>query len=599
MKLSDYVLQRLAEAGVRHVFLVPGGGAMHLNDSLGKQPGITFVSNLHEQASSIAAEAYAKTTGEMGVCMVTTGPGATNAITGLTGAWLDSTPCLFLSGQVKRPDIKTGTGLRQLGNQEIGIVEMVSSVTKYAVVVTDPNSIRYHLEKALYLAREGRPGPVWLDIPLDVQAAPIDPESLPGFTPEAATAVDKNALRAKARETLALLAKAERPVLFAGNGIRVAGAVEAFRQLVDRLGIPVQTTWLALDLIEEAHPLFAPRPGGMAPRSANFILQNSDFLLCLGARLDMATTGYSHERFARAATKVVCDIDQTEIDKLKGMKIDMPVVANVADFIDALLDVSSEIEQPARSAWHQRVAEWKARYPLTAPESSRIANALSLYDVARAISNAIPENTIIAPGSSGFASEIFHLMLQIKKGQRCFHNRGTGAMGFAIPSAIGACFASGKPVVSMDGDGGFQFNIQELAVIAAHKLPIAMFVFNNDGYASIRASQNGNFAGNLVGSDPSSGLVLPPLEKLVPAYGLRYEKIIKGDDVAAKVASVIHAGVPVICEVVVIPDEPREPRLSSSRRADGSMVSKPLEDLFPFLDREEFRANMLIPTIEE
>ena len=599
MKLSDYVMQRLANAGARHVFLVPGGGAMHLNDSLGRHSDLTFVANLHEQASSVAAEAYARVTGNLGVCMVTTGPGATNAITGLTGAWLDSTPCVFLSGQVKRPDIKTGTGLRQLGNQEIGIVEIVQSVSKYAVTIIDPESIRYHLDKALYLAFEGRPGPVWLDIPLDVQAATIDPDLQEGFMPPVSTAPDKKQLETWARETLTLLSKAERPVLFAGNGIRVAGAEKLFTTLVDALGIPVQTTWLGLDLIAESHPLFMPRPGAIAPRSANFTLQNSDFLLVLGARLDMATTGYAHDRFARAATKVIVDIDPAEIRKL-SMDIALPVVADAKEFIEALLAVASEFKKPAISPWLSRLAEWKEKYPLTAPETSRGQDRLSMYEVARQLSDAIPAGTVIAPGSSGFASEIFHLMLQIKPGQRCYHSRGTGAMGFAIPSAIGASFANDKKlVVSMDGDGGFQFNIQELAVIAAHQLPIAMFVFNNNGYASIRSSQNGYFGGNLVGSDPTSGLVLPDLEKVVTAYGLAYERIRKGDDVSAKLKAVVAAGVPIVCEVEVIADEPREPRLSSAKKPDGSMVSKPLEDLFPFLPREEFRANMLIPTIED
>ena len=601
MKLSDYVLERIAEQNVKHVFLVPGGGAMHLNDSLGKRKDITFVANLHEQASSIAAEAYARVTGGLGVCMVTTGPGATNAITGLTGAWLDSTPCLFLSGQVKRPDIKEGTGLRQLGNQEIGIIDIVQSVTKYAVTITDPNSIAYHFDKAMHLAYEGRPGPVWLDIPLDVQSVTIDPATLPRFTPDkvANTATDKTALLAQARETMALLVKSERPVLMAGNGIRVAGAIPQFTKLMKLLNIPVQTTWLGLDLIMDDDPLHAGRPGGIAPRWANFTLQNCDFFLSIGARLDMALTGYAHDRFARAAKKVIVDIDEAEIRKL-NMSIDVRAVADARAFIDALLEVAPEFTQPDRSAWHSRLADLKKRYPLTAPASSVGQNQLSTYAFSSMLSDAIPENTRIAAGSSGFSCEIFYLMLKIKRGQRCYHNRGTGAMGFALPSAIGACFASGKgPVVSVDGDGGFQFNVQELATVAAHQLPIKMFVINNAGYASIRSSQQGYFGGNLVGSDASSGLVLPDLMKLADAYGVKAEKIRHGDDVPAKIRAILAAPGPVICDVEVIQDEPREPRLSSFRRDDGSMASKPLEDLFPFLERDEFRANMLIPTIED
>lgn len=600
IKLSDYVLQAVAEQGVKHVFLVPGGAAMHLNDSLGRRKEIQFVSNLHEQASSIAAEAYARVTGGLGVCMVTAGPGSTNAVTGLTGAWLDSTPCLFLSGQVKSADLKTGTGLRQLGVQEVDIVSMVKSVTKYAVTVTDPKTIGYHLGKALHLARSGRPGPVWLDIPLDVQAANIDPDKIEKFKPEAEVAsTDQKALRELARKTLRMLAESSRPILMAGNGIRIAGAVDLFQKLVEALKIPVQTTWLGLDLIADDHPLFAERPGSMAPRGANFALQNSDFFLSIGSRLDMALTGYAHDRFARAARKVICDIDEAEIRKL-GMKIEVPVVASARDFIQALLDVAAEVPQPERKAWLNRISDWKKRYPLTPPASSKGRDKMSTYAFSSMLSDEIPEGALIVPGSSGFASEIFFLMLKLKRGQRCFHNRGTGSMGFAIPSALGACFASGKKtVVSVDGDGGFQFNIQELATIATHQLPIKFFVINNNGYASIRASQNGYFGGNLVGSDPTSGLVLPDLQLLAKAYKIRAEKITQGTDARATIKEILAHPGPVVCEVEVIPDEPREPRLSSARREDGSMVSKPLEDLFPFLERAEFKSNMLIPTIEE
>jgi acetolactate synthase I/II/III large subunit len=602
MKLSDYVMQFVAAQGVKHVFFVPGGGAMHLNDSLGRCDGLEYVSDIHEQATAIAAEAYARVSGNLGVAMVTTGPGGTNAVTGTAAAWLDSTPVLFLSGQVKRPDIKAGTGLRQLGVQEIDIVAIVGSITKYAAVVTDPQTIRFHLEKALHVAHEGRPGPVWIDIPLDVQAATVDEVSLPGFTPqtpkEAAVSAD---LAAAATRTLDLLRASERPVIMAGNGIRVAGAVELFERLIGTLRVPVLTTWLGLDLLPDNHPLNAGRPGSIAPRSANFALQNCDFFLSIGSRLDMALTGYAHDRFARAAKKIIVDIDEAEIAKL-GMNIDIPVVADAGLFMKALLEVIEEQARPlpAFGTWKTRITDWKRRYPLETPPGSRSAEKLSAYDFFAALSDAIPEGALIVPGSSGFASEIFLLMLKIKRGQRCFHNRGTGSMGFAIPAALGACLAAGrKTTVSVDGDGGFQFNVQELATVAALDLPLKFFVINNNGYASIRSSQNGYFNGNLVGCDPSSGLTLPDLGRIAAAFGIRFQRIIKGDDLSSKIRGALEFRGPMICEVVVIPDEPRQPRLSSMRREDGSMVSKPLEDLFPFLDRDEFHANMLIPTIDE
>jgi acetolactate synthase-1/2/3 large subunit len=481
--------------------------------------------------------------------------------------------------------------------QEIDIVTMVESVTKYAVTITDPDSIAYHMDKALYLACSGRPGPVWIDIPLDVQAATVNPDTMSRFTPELSAV--KADLRDLARKTLRLLAKAERPVLMAGNGIRTAKAVEQFQRLIEVLQIPVQTTWLGLDLITDDNPLFAGRPGAIAPRGANFALQNSDFFLSIGARLDMALTGYTHSRFARAAKKVICDIDEAEIRKL-GMAIEIPVIADAGDYIGALLEVAHEVKQPERTSWLNRITQWKSRYPLTPPQSSKGQGKISTYAFSSLLSDAIPEGTLIVPGSSGFACEIFFLMLKIKRNQRCFHNRGTGAMGLAIPSTIGACFGAGKKtVVSVDGDGGFQFNIQELATIATYNLPIKLFIVNNNGYASIRSSQIGYFGGNMVASDPASGLKLPDIQSVAQAYGIRAEKLDYAGDVSAQIRTILASPGPVVCEVEVIADEPREPRLASMRREDGSMVSKPLEDLFPFLARDEFASNMLIPLIEE
>lgn len=596
IKLTDYVIGKIADQGAKHIFAVPGGAAMHLNDSAGRNRDITFISNIHEQCSSIAAEAYAKVTEGLGVCMVTAGPGGTNAITGLSGAWLDSTPCIFLSGQVKTADLKGDSGLRQLGNQELDIVKIVSSITKYAVTITDPETIRYHLENALYLANSGRKGPVWLDFPLDVQAAMIDPDNQPGFTPPDPEP-PKSDIPAVVARTLDLLAESKRPLLLGGNGIRCAGAVDAFRELIELLGIPVTTTWLAVDLIHDEHPLFTGRPGGMAARGANFTLQNSDFLLSIGARLDMATVGYSHERFARNARKVIVDLDEAEIRKLK-MAIDEPVVADAGEFLQELLRQAKLRTWPKRSEWIERIHAWRKRYPLMAPARSGGQPGISTYDFSEALSAESPEGALLVPGSSGFASEIYYLMLKVKPGQRCFHNRGTGSMGFAIPSAIGASIAAGgKLTISVDGDGGFYFNIQDLATVARLNLPIKFFVVNNQGYASIRASQTGYFGGNLVGCDATSGLELPDLSAVAKAFGIESRVIRPGDDVRKAIREALATPGPVICDVRVIPDEPREPRLVSKRLDDGTIVSSPLEDLYPFLDREEFAANMITATL--
>jgi acetolactate synthase-1/2/3 large subunit len=598
MKLSDYVFQRVAEEGVRHVFMVPGGGAMHLNDSLGRASGLTYVCNLHEQASAIAAEAYSRVRGGLGVALVTSGPGSTNALTGVVGAWLDSTPCLVISGQVKNADLKGSSGVRQLGAQEVDIVSIVASVTKYAVTVTNPAAIRHHLEKALYLARSGRPGPVWLDIPLDVQAASVSPDRLAGFVPDEPSPGRSPVLTDGVGRILELMRNAERPVLLAGNGIHVAHAEAGFSNLFERLGIPVLTTGLGADLIADDHPLFAGRPGPIAARGANFVLQNSDFLLVVGCRLDMAFTGYSHEQLARAAVKAMVDVDPAEIRKMKT-RIDVPLVSGAAEFVGEVL---AQLPEPAprRTDWIARCRAWRDAYPFVLPEHRiREDGMISTYAFSEALSDACGADDVILPGSSGFAAEIFLVAFRTKAGQRNFHNRGTGAMGFGIPAALGACLGSGlRRTIAVDGDGGVQFNVQELATVARLGLPIKFFVVNNDGFASIRASQKGYF-GRLVGADPSSGLTLPDVTRVAEAYGIRARRMTRPAEMAHVIREILAEPGPALCDVVVAPNEPRVPRLASAQRPDGTMVSRPLEDLFPFLPRDEFRSNMLIPPIED
>jgi acetolactate synthase-1/2/3 large subunit len=599
MKLSDFVVRTIAQQGVRHVFMLPGGGAMHLNDSLGRCTSIEYVCNLHEQASAIAAEAYARVTNNLGVAMVTTGPGSTNAITGLAGAWLDSTPCLFLSGQVKRADLKGASGLRMLGVQEVDIVSLVTPITKYAVTITDPATVRYHLEKALYLARHGRRGPVWLDFPLDVQAAQIEPDEQHAFDPSSEQLANHAAdIAEPLREMVDLLARSERPVLLLGNGVRLSGAAERVGALVEKMGIPVLTTWLGLDLIADDHPLHFGRPGGIAPRGANFTLQNADCLVIFGARMDMALTAYAHDRLARGAVKIMVDIDRAEIQKM-NTRIDVPIVADAGEVIDALLARLPRKDTFRRDAWLARCREWKQRYPLVLPEHRSPTGPISMYHFSEVLTEELAADDVVTPGSSGFASEIFFLNYKVKQGQRVFHNRGTGAMGFGLPASIGACLASNRRrTVSVDGDGGFQMNIQELATVANLQLPIKFFVINNRGYASIRTSQS-NYFNLLVGADDTSGLRLPELRKVAEAYGLKTARIDDPACVRDRVREVLAATGPVVCEVVVRADEPRGPRVASAQRADGSMVSKPLEDLWPFLDRDEFRSNMIVPPLDD
>ncbi len=598
MKLSDYVVDFLVRQGVKHVFMLPGGGAMHLNDSLGKRRNeVEFVAMLHEQAVSIAAEAYAKVTNLLGTAMVTSGPAGTNAITGVAGAWLDSMPCLFLSGQVKRPDLKAGTGLRQLGSQEVDIVSIVQTITKYAVTIVEPERIRFHLEKAVFLARSGRPGPVWLDIPLDVQAVEIEPQSLTGFSPEEPDTRELAYLSEKVRLLVGMLQVAERPVIVAGNGIRVAGGVGDFRELVKTLGAPVLTTWLGMDLIADESPLFAGRPGAIAPRGANFTLQNADLMIAIGSRLDMAFTGYAHDKLARGAKKVMVDIDEAEIKKMRT-PIHLPIIADARAFI---LELSRQLQDTPRldfCPWLLRTQEWKRKYPIVQEEHRSCDKRVSVYYFSEVLSAELAEDDLLVSGSSGAAVELFLLVFAVKAGQRVFHTRGLGAMGFALPASIGACLAAERRrTVCVDGDGGFQMNIQELATVARLKLPIKFFVINNNGYASIRSSQQVYFQ-QLVAADSTSGLRLPDLQKVAKAYDVAAVRIDNQKDLHAQIRAVLETPGPVVCEIMARPDEQRAPRLSSMQNSDGSIVSKPLEDLWPFLEREEFRANMIVSTLD-
>jgi acetolactate synthase-1/2/3 large subunit len=594
IKLSDYIMQTLRDEGVKAVFLVPGGAAMHLNDSLGKCEGLEFVCNLHEQGSAIAAEGYSRVTHNLGVCMVTAGPGGTNAITGVAGAWLDSTPCVFLSGQVKAADLKRNDRLRQLGVQELDIVSIVSPITKYAVTVTDPSTIRYHLETAIHLARTPRGGPVWLDIPLDVQAAMVDPDEM---NPGNVTTPERSSLAKEIAEAIVLLNAAQRPVILAGNGIHLAHAWAEFQELIRLLKIPVLTTILGMDLIGDADPLFAGRPGSNASRGANFTLQNSDLLVVLGSRLDMGTTAYNHQNFARAAKKIFVEIDPEEIRKMK-MPIDLPVQGDLRAFLRGLLDRGAELKTAGREAWLARSQGWKEKYPVVLPEHRAVTERISTYVFADILSDELAANELIVPTSSGLCCEIFYLAFRVRMGQRLYHNRGTGSMGFAIPSSIGACVGGGRRrTICIEGDGGLQMNIQELQTISREKLPIKLFILNNEGYASIRLSQRKYF-NRLVGADPTSGMTFPDMEKLAAAYRLEYVRMANHDELRSKMRGVLDSAGPVLCEVLVQEEETRQPGIASRQLPDGSMVSSPLEDLWPFLDREEFKSNMLIPTLD-
>jgi acetolactate synthase-1/2/3 large subunit len=598
IKLSDYVFKFVTKLGVKKVFLLPGGGCMHLVDSLGHNSNLEPFCCLHEQAAVIGADAYSQYTNNIGVALVTAGPGSTNAITGVAGSWIDSVPLLVLSGQAKRKDLMTGKGVRQMGIQEVDIVSMVKGITKYAVTVMEPEKIKYHLSKAVFLAHNGRPGPVWVDIPLDVQGTQINEDSLEKFEQPQTSAERDKKIKQFVNRTIEILNNSDRPVILAGNGIRMGKATEKFLELINILGVPVLTTWKALDLLPENCPLFFGRPGSIASRYANFIQQTSDCVIIIGTRLDLTQVGHNYKGFAPNAKKIVVDIDQTEINKL-DMDNKISICADAGLFVSEFLKQISTVQKKKRLAWLNKCSGWKNKYPIILPEykDGKYANPYHLIDI---LSELMDENDILVPGSSGSCSEITLQAFRVKVGQRVFNNPGLGSMGYGLPAAIGACLAgNGKRTIAIIGDGGLQHNIQELANVVRLNMPLKIFILNNDGYASIRATQTKFFNSHFVCCDPASGLPMPNIEKIARAYDIEYLRINNNSDLKKKVAIALESKYPVICELIVDPELPTMPRLSSEVLPDGKMVSKPLEDLWPFLDRDEFKSNMIVKSAEE
>ena len=543
MKLSDYVMSFLVGEGVDHIFLLPGGGNMHLIDSVGRQDGLSFTACLHEQAAAIAADGYAQFSGGLGVALVTTGPGGTNAVTGVAGSWAESVPVLILSGQVKTSDIKPNAQMRTRGFQEIDIVSIVRPITKYAVTVLDPGTIRHHLEKAAFLAQSGRKGPVWLDIPLDVQAAEVDPHQLRGFNPPEALSED---IKGSVRRTIERLVQAARPVILAGYGIKSANSELLFQKCIARLGIPVLTTWRACDLMAENHPLYFGRPGAIGQPGANFILRNADWLLAIGARLDFGQIGYDDEFLSPETKKIVVDVDPEELSKHR-FPITLEIETDAGLFMAELYSQMPGYHAPNRQAWLDQCRAWKPGHSDDIPEYRGVSTR-ALIEV---LSELLTPDDLLVPCSSGSCSNIFMQAFRVKDGQRVLNSPGFGAMGFGIPQTIGACLASRKRrTVCVNGDGGFQLNLQELETIRRLGLPIKYFYLNNEGYASIRATQRKYFGGRLVGSDPASGLTLPEISRLADAYQIPHNRIDSPEELKGRIREALSGPGPFICEVI-------------------------------------------------
>lgn len=602
MKVSDYVIHYLEQLNVKHMFMLPGGGAMHLNDSLGKSEKIQYVVCLHEQACAIAAEAYARVTNQPGLLMVTTGPGGTNALTGVAAAYIESTPMIVISGQVKMMDQIRDQGIRQQGMQELDIVSIVKPITKYAVMVTKPEEIRYHLDRAVYEATSGRKGPVWLDLPLDIQAMQVDEEHLTGWQPETPSAQDiqaaNAALEQQVLQIIDELNHARRPVLLAGNGIRLAEAIPEFVNLVDELGIPVLTTWNGIDLIEEDHPLFFGRPGGMGQRYANFVQQNSDFFLSIGARMNLLQTGYNFDGFAREAVKVMVDIDEHELYKI-NVRPQIAVCADAKAFISCMLKHKEKINKRNDTEWIAYARHMKEKYPIVLDKYWEQQDEVNTYALLDVITDQMTADDIYVSGSSGTCIDVSMQTFRVKKGQRVFSTKGLASMGFGVPATIGACLAGNRRrTVCVNGDGGFQMNIQELETIHRLNLPIKIFVLNNHGYAQIHATQKNIFAGHYVACDEASHLTLSPISDVAAAYRLKTMQIYHNSELQEKVHEVLAYDGPVICETFVPIDLSAFPKQVSYKRSDGQMESLPLEYMNPMLPDEEMEENMLIRQYE-
>lgn len=595
-KVAHIIADFLVEKGVKHVFTVTGGGAMHLNDALGHKEGLISIYNHHEQASSIAAEGYARLTGDIAVCCVTSGPGGTNAITGVMGGYLDSIPMFVLSGQVKRETTlwSTDVPLRQLGDQEFPIIDSVKNMTKYAVMVTEPKDILYHLEKAWYLANNGRKGPVWLDIPLDVQAAKVEVEELRLFEKEEEEKLEvvKGFDDAMLAELLGKIEGVRRPVILAGTGVRLAGAADKLLKAADKLKIPVVTAWNAHDLMTDDNPWYCGRPGTVGTRGGNFVVQSADLLLVLGCRMNIRQISYNYKEWAKDAYKIAVDIDAAELDK-PTIDIDMKINADVSDVLDKI--IASDYEAGDRHAkWVSWGREIDARFPACAASYNEEKDAINPYVYIDRMTKVLDEGDKVICGN-GSACVITFQGMHIKKDQRLFTNSGCAAMGYGFPAAVGCAAAmrdldNNSRVICVDGDGSFQMNLQELQTVVYNKLNLKTFIINNNGYHSIRQTQTNLFEPPLVGVCDGNGLSFPDLEKLAAAYNMRYVRIDKVDEIEAKTLEALAGNDPVLCEVVVSDKQNFAPKLSSKVLPDGRIVSPPIDDMFPFLEREEYEA---------
>lgn len=602
VKIADFISGFLKEQGVKYVFTVPGGGAMHLNNAFGHQEGMQCIYVQHEQSAAIAAEGYVRMNNELPVVCVTTGPGGTNALTGVLGAWLDSIPMLVISGQVKyQTTVKsTGLPLRALGDQEFDIVNVVKGMTKYSEMISNPKMVKYHLQKALYITKHGRPGPCWLDIPLNIQGGYIDTDDFVEFDEreyedKLAPKVDEKTVA----EIVNRIKSAKRPVLNVGSAIWTAGAKEIFDEVVKKLNIPVVTGWNSIDMMADENELYVGRAGIMGDRAGNFAIQNSDMILSVGSRLGVRQVGYDVTKWAREAFVIMVDVDKAELRK-PSIHVEMPVHADVRDFLEMMNVFLGDEKLDKKAEWCSTCQGWKKNYPVVMQKHYENQDKANVYCFIKELSKRLPEGKVTVVGN-GSACVVGSHAYVIKEKQRFIINSGAASMGYDLPAAIGVSFAlNKKDIICVTGDGSIQMNLQELQTIIHHKLPIKIYVINNGGYHSMRQTQKNFFKGPLVGVGEDSGdISFPSMEKIAYAYGFPYYSCHTNAEIPELMEKTLGEKGALVCEIFVTRDQVFEPKSATKTLSDGTLVSPPLEDLAPFLSRDELEKIMIIPMLED
>lgn len=596
MRVADYIIEFFENQGVDHIFTVTGGGSIFLCDALAVAKKMKYVACHHEQAASMATEAYARVRQNLGVTIVTAGPGGTNCVTGVAGSWLDHAPHVTISGQVFLDQtISHHPGLRSLGVQEINIVDIVRPITKYAIMIDDPNQVRYHLEKAVYLATHGRPGPTWLDLPADIQNSNVDPSTLIGFDPEESVLSLDPDLKAKVASVVGLLKSAKRPLVHIGQGIRIAGAEKEFFNLVEQYRLPFVTARNGNDIAPSDHELFAGRPGTFAQRGANFAVQTSDLYLAIGTRLSLAQTGYNAKDYARNAKIIMVDIDQPELDK-NTVDLHLKIQTDAKLFLEELIQQLSKVELDSRNwdAWVTQCQDWKNNYPVVLPEYKEQTGSVNSYHFVDVLSDILTPDDVVVT-DMGFAFQNIHQAFRVKDGQRVFTNGGFASMGWGLPAAVGACFGSGmKRTVCVAGEGGFLMTMQEMATVMHHRLPVKIFVLNNGGYLTIKQTQELAFDGRLMGINDNSGLSFPDFMKIAKAHDIQGVRLSSHQDLKKQLVKIMDHDGPVLCEIMMDHNQLQAPKAINRRNTDGTMTQTPLEDSYPFLNPDEITEHLSI-----